>query len=360
MNAHNTPFNRRLFLSTLALAGLSAPWHGLQAATPGKVLVVGDSLSAEYGLARGSGWVALMQQQLQADKISASIHNASISGDTSAGGRARLPGLLQQHKPAVVVIVYVDPQQCEDQSHTDIDSILHLTEISGAGVAVDFDGNLIDAGKRVENVHVVLGLAHHFFRQNIEVFETDIILFVKETLALDAGHIQDIKPGNDVFQFDELSVGNFILFQFFDDIIRNTQFIGRDEHKADTLIAGHGGDQGVYGAAEFEVAAQTDGHVVETSLQGTDGEQIGQRLRGMLVAAVAAVDDRNAGDLFGHHGRALFGMADRSDVRKAGDRPDGVRYALALGHGGTGCIGEAHDASSQVEHGSLRAEPGTC
>ncbi len=68
------------------------------------VLVVGDSLSAEYGLTRGSGWVALLEKQLARDGIDATVVNASISGDTTAGGRSRLPALLQQHHPSHVVI----------------------------------------------------------------------------------------------------------------------------------------------------------------------------------------------------------------------------------------------------------------
>ncbi len=71
---------------------------------PKTVLVLGDSLSAEYGLARGAGWVALLEQKLKAEKIDARIVNASISGETTSGGRARLPALLNQHKPRVVVI----------------------------------------------------------------------------------------------------------------------------------------------------------------------------------------------------------------------------------------------------------------
>jgi acyl-CoA thioesterase-1 len=68
------------------------------------ILVVGDSLSAEYGLRRGSGWVALLQQRLAQEKMPAQIVNASISGDTTSGGRSRLPALLAQHKPTHVVI----------------------------------------------------------------------------------------------------------------------------------------------------------------------------------------------------------------------------------------------------------------
>lgn len=68
------------------------------------LLVVGDSLSAEYGLERGSGWVNLLQQRLARDRSSFEVVNASISGDTTSGGRSRLPALLAQHKPAVVII----------------------------------------------------------------------------------------------------------------------------------------------------------------------------------------------------------------------------------------------------------------
>ncbi len=68
------------------------------------VLVVGDSLSAEYGLQRGTGWVALLETRLQTEKINAKVVNASISGDTTSGGRSRLPTLLVQHRPSHVVI----------------------------------------------------------------------------------------------------------------------------------------------------------------------------------------------------------------------------------------------------------------
>src|SRR5690606_2965856 len=82
-------------------------WAGAAPATSAAsapvVLVVGDSLSAEYGLARGQGWVALMQQRLAKSMPQARVVNASVSGDTTAGGRARLAGLLKQHAPTVVV-----------------------------------------------------------------------------------------------------------------------------------------------------------------------------------------------------------------------------------------------------------------
>lgn len=86
-------------------AGLAA-CHGGWAVAAGTpvILVVGDSLSAEYGLKRGTGWVALLERRLAREKIAARLVNASISGDTSSGGRSRLPALLQQHKPTLVVL----------------------------------------------------------------------------------------------------------------------------------------------------------------------------------------------------------------------------------------------------------------
>jgi acyl-CoA thioesterase-1 len=91
----------------VGLAAASALWvlPGQAGTASGKtILVVGDSLSAEYGLKRGTGWVALLEQKLAADKRDAKVVNASISGDTTSGGRSRLAALLKQHQPGVVVI----------------------------------------------------------------------------------------------------------------------------------------------------------------------------------------------------------------------------------------------------------------
>lgn len=68
------------------------------------ILVVGDSVSAEYGLRRDSGWVALLGKKLQDQKSNYEVVNASVSGDTTSGGRSRLPDLLARHKPSVVVL----------------------------------------------------------------------------------------------------------------------------------------------------------------------------------------------------------------------------------------------------------------
>jgi acyl-CoA thioesterase-1 len=102
-------FIRRHCTALAFLAFFAGPWPVLaqtaNAATPAKtIVVVGDSLSAEYGLKRGTGWVALLEQRLAKEKMAAKVVNASISGDTTSGGRSRLPALLAQHHPRVVVI----------------------------------------------------------------------------------------------------------------------------------------------------------------------------------------------------------------------------------------------------------------
>ncbi len=84
------------------LAGL-APAAFASPATP-VLLVLGDSLSAEYGLKRGTGWVSLLEARLAQEKLDVRVVNASISGETTSGGRSRLPALLAQHRPSHVVI----------------------------------------------------------------------------------------------------------------------------------------------------------------------------------------------------------------------------------------------------------------
>lgn len=99
---------RRIWLahaSGLAFAALGAALAPVPALGKTRtLLVVGDSLSAEYGIPRGSGWVALLQQRIAAQRLPWEVVNASVSGDTTSGGRTRLPALLRQHSPALVII----------------------------------------------------------------------------------------------------------------------------------------------------------------------------------------------------------------------------------------------------------------
>ncbi len=100
------PFSirRRHLLIAGAIALSGAGTNGAFAARPPALLVVGDSVSAGYGLAPGQGWVSLLKMRLAGERYPHQVINASISGDTTAGGLARLPVLLREYKPAIVVI----------------------------------------------------------------------------------------------------------------------------------------------------------------------------------------------------------------------------------------------------------------
>lgn len=96
-------------LTVIASALMSAPVFAQKTAassnpSASSILILGDSLSAEYGLARGTGWVALLEKKLQSDQSPWKVVNASISGETTAGGQTRLAQLLKVHQPKVVVI----------------------------------------------------------------------------------------------------------------------------------------------------------------------------------------------------------------------------------------------------------------
>jgi len=86
------------FVLTVSLAS------GFTAAAESMVLVLGDSLSAGYGLPTGKGWVVLLSERMGREAPGFKVVNASISGDTTHGGRTRLAPLLERHRPVVVVV----------------------------------------------------------------------------------------------------------------------------------------------------------------------------------------------------------------------------------------------------------------
>ena len=96
--------NTLRFVQSLFLAALWALASTGALAKSSQILIVGDSISAGYGLSTGEGWVDLLTKKLNKEKISAVVVNASISGDTTAGGLSRLPALLTKHNPNLVII----------------------------------------------------------------------------------------------------------------------------------------------------------------------------------------------------------------------------------------------------------------
>jgi acyl-CoA thioesterase I len=96
---------KNLRLMALACAAVvSTASHAADAQTKPAIVVLGDSLSAEYGLPRDTGWVNLLRDKLAKERFDYSVANSSISGDTTSGGRARLTAVLTRIKPSVVVV----------------------------------------------------------------------------------------------------------------------------------------------------------------------------------------------------------------------------------------------------------------
>ena len=92
-----------VLFSVLTAITLTA-WGQIAAPSTTRILVVGDSLSSEYGIVRGTGWVNLLKRSLASAQIDGDILNASISGDTTSGGVTRLKRLLDKHNPHLVII----------------------------------------------------------------------------------------------------------------------------------------------------------------------------------------------------------------------------------------------------------------
>ena len=92
-------------LILLALFAASVPANGAAPAETPVILVFGDSISAGYGLSRvEKGWVTLLQTRLKDEDYGYQVVNASVSGETTAGGLARLPRALDLHKPKIVIL----------------------------------------------------------------------------------------------------------------------------------------------------------------------------------------------------------------------------------------------------------------
>jgi acyl-CoA thioesterase-1 len=128
------------FSASVAAVLATAFAPGARAASEREIVVLGDSISAEYGLARGTGWVALLGQRLAEQKLPWTVANASISGDTTSGGLARLPQVLSQHHPKVVVIELGGNDALRglpmSATRKNLDAMVTLARAAGARVVI--------------------------------------------------------------------------------------------------------------------------------------------------------------------------------------------------------------------------------
>jgi acyl-CoA thioesterase-1 len=153
------------------------------------VLVVGDSLSAGYGLTREQAWPSLLQARLSDRGHPHRVVNASISGDTTRGGLARLPDALEIHDPELVIIELGANDGLRGipvaEIRRNLSEMIQLAEQSGARVLL--------AGIRIQPNYGprYTGDFHGVFHDLAEEYGTGLVPFILEGVALEDGMMQD-------------------------------------------------------------------------------------------------------------------------------------------------------------------------
>ena len=161
----------------------------LVAAEPRPLLVLGDSLSASYGIAPQEGWVALLAERLRSSKSMRKVVNASISGETSAGGLARLPALLAEHKPALVIVELGANDGLRGlplaQAHANLAGALTAIRDAGASALLIGIELPVNYGPQYRD-----GL-REVYRGLAKEFNVPLVPFLLEGVALDPSLMQD-------------------------------------------------------------------------------------------------------------------------------------------------------------------------
>ena len=152
------------------------------------ILVVGDSLSAEYGLRRGSGWVELLNQRLASQSTGYQMHNVSISGDTTSGGLTRLPAALAEHRPAVVILELGANDALRglslDMTRSNLARMIALSQESGARVLLVGMQIPPNYGPRYTEQFSAL------FQDLAKEYGISLVPFLLDGIALDRSHFQ--------------------------------------------------------------------------------------------------------------------------------------------------------------------------
>ena len=153
------------------------------------ILVLGDSLSAAHGIPLDQGWVSLLEKQLKKEHKAVTIVNASISGETSAGGLRRLPGLLETHRPDIVILELggndglrgILPPQME----RNLASMIELSQTSGARILL--------LGMKIPSNYGPL-FSRRFeavYHRLAKRYQVGFVPFFLDGVALDANLMQD-------------------------------------------------------------------------------------------------------------------------------------------------------------------------
>jgi acyl-CoA thioesterase-1 len=167
------------------MAALSAP----AAAADPVVLVVGDSLSAGYGVSRREAWPGRLQERLEAQGLPHRVVNASITGDTTRGGLARLPAALERHDPAIVVLELGGNDGLRglpvEEIRRNLEQMIQLSTGSGAEVLL--------AGMRIPPNYgpQYADAFHRVYRDLAQEYGIRLVPFLLDGIALEEGHMQD-------------------------------------------------------------------------------------------------------------------------------------------------------------------------
>jgi acyl-CoA thioesterase-1 len=178
----------RLLLSLLVVVGVSG-WANASATAGKTVLVLGDSISAALGIQRRQGWVALMETRLQALNPEHRVINASISGDTTGGGLARLPRALAEYTPDIVVIELGGNDGLRgypiERIRSNLDKLVDMAQINGAAVVVAGMHIPPNYGPRYTQAF------HAAFGQAASSADAALVPFLLDGVATDVALMQD-------------------------------------------------------------------------------------------------------------------------------------------------------------------------
>jgi acyl-CoA thioesterase-1 len=173
----------------IALLGIAIASPTPATAEERTILVLGDSISAAYGIEPEQGWVQLLQDRLDAKAPGYSVVNASISGETTGGGLARLPGALERHEPEVVIVELGGNDGLRGYPITRIrDNLARMVELAqDAGARVLLVGMLIPPNYGDRYLEAFRGA----FREVADDAGVPLIPFLLEGIATDDGLMQE-------------------------------------------------------------------------------------------------------------------------------------------------------------------------
>ena len=251
-------------------------------------------------------------------------------------------------------------KKLEDERHSHILCVKYLLKVARAGVLIDCCADLVDSGQRVENDEIALRKLHLCHVEDVAVLEAEIFLLARETLVLDAGHIEHVELANDLgHRLGFIILHTVCLDGFVLNVLGELQLLRGDQYDLDSGVSRKCLNKGMDRSAVLEVAAEADGEAVELMLMSADGAEVGKCLGGMAVRAVTRVDYGDRSILRRNVSRACEGMAHCDDVGIAGNDASSISYAFALRRGRISARLKAENATAELEHCRLEGKAGS-